>query len=182
MKFVALGGEPATGKTTLTRRLFRDIDDLAPIKYGLLRMQVSNAKKLYILGIYNFKLAMPFEGTDKLAMSVVVDARKFLKWANLHRNNYTVFFEGDRLFTQDFIDTCKQKGETKVYVLKCDPDVLEKRHAERNDEQDSSWLKGRATKLNNIIEEESNRVTVLRNQDKADMLRNIELLRTELGV
>jgi len=182
MKVIALGGEPATGKTTLTKRLFRNIPDLQVTKYGLLRLLVSDEAKLLLLGIYNFKVGMPFEGTDKLSMSVVVDARRFVKWATNNRKDYTIFFEGDRLFAQDFIDYCQSICETKVYILTCEAQTLTKRHAERGDLQNGSWLKGRATKLSNIANEPRNKVTLLPNDDKDDMIRNLKILREELSL
>jgi len=182
MKVIALGGEPATGKTTLTKRLFRSVPDLTVTKYGLLRLLVSEEEKLFLLGIYNFKVSMPFEGTDKLSMSVVIDARRFIKWANQNRDGYKVFFEGDRLFTQDFIDYCRSICETKVYILSCDPQALGKRHTERGDFQNGSWLKGRTTKISNIGSEPRNKAIILPNGDKDDLIRNLSTLREELSL
>lgn len=182
MKVIALGGEPATGKTTLTKRLFRNIPDFQVTKYGLLRLLVSEQNKLFLLGIYNFTKNTPFEGTDRLSMSVVIDARRFVKWANQNRKEYTIFFEGDRLFTQDFIDHCRSICETKVYVLTCEPESLEKRHTERGDFQNGSWLKGRTTKVANIAHEPRNGALLLTNKDKDDLIRNMKALRLELNL
>jgi len=182
MKVIALGGEPATGKTTLTKRLFRNIPDFQVTKYGLLRLLVSEQDRLLLLGIYNFKANTPFEGTDRLSMSVILDARRFIKWASQNRKDYNIFFEGDRLFTQDFIDHCRSICETKVYVLTCEPEALEKRHVERGDLQNGSWLKGRTTKIANIANEPRNKALLLPNKDKDDLIRNLHILRTELNL
>jgi len=182
MKIVALGGEPATGKTTLTKRLFKSIYDFQVLKFGLLRLLSSEQDKLLLLGIYNFNVNKPFEGTDRLSMSVILDARRFVKWASVNRQGYNIFFEGDRLFTQDFIDYCKKFCETKVYVLTCDPQTLTSRHTERGDMQNGTWLKGRLTKIANIASEPRNEAVMLINNDKADLIRNLLTLRKELNL
>lgn len=140
-KCVAIGGQPATGKTTLVKNILKKFT-YQNFKYGLLRGHFIKDKNLVIMGIYNEEI---FCGTDKLSMAVNKD---FLKYVKLNKRN--ILFEGDRLFSLNNIEYIKQYYETNIILLENDEKTLNHRHQERNDSQSDKFLKGRKTKINNI--------------------------------
>lgn len=146
MKCVAIGGVPATGKTTLMKNIINILQPKKKFKFGLLRGYMQ--ENISILGVYEPNDI--FAGTDKLSMAVQKDYQKYIDKIMIN-----TIFEGDRLFTKNnLIDVCK-KYETKIIILENDKQTLQKRHIERGDNQSEKFKKGRATKINNIeLEEE----------------------------
>tara|TARA_R110001592_G_scaffold113550_2_gene312760 strand:- start:7017 stop:7544 length:528 start_codon:yes stop_codon:yes gene_type:complete len=141
MKCVAIGGVPATGKTTLMKNIINILQPKKKFKYGLLRGYIQ--KDISILGVY--KANDVFAGTDKLSMAVQKDYQKYIDKIMMN-----TIFEGDRLFTKNnLLDICK-KYETKIIILENDKQTLQERHIERGDNQSEKFKKGRATKINNI--------------------------------
>lgn len=141
MKCVAIGGVPATGKTTLMKNIINILQPKKKFKYGLLRGYIQ--KDISILGVY--KANDIFAGTDKLSMAVQKDYQKYIDKIMMN-----TIFEGDRLFTKNnLLDICK-KYETKIIILENDKQTLQERHIERGDNQSEKFKKGRATKINNI--------------------------------
>ena len=51
MKCVAIGGEPATGKTTLVKEILKD-QQMQDYKFGLLRGHLIESFNLLVLGIF----------------------------------------------------------------------------------------------------------------------------------
>jgi molybdopterin-guanine dinucleotide biosynthesis protein len=143
MKCVAIGGVPATGKTTLMEKVMFNLNPKKIFKYGLLRGYV--VKDIYILGVYN--KGETFGGTDKLSMAVQKDYEKFIQKKVGH-----CIFEGDRLFTSKNLCNLLLNYDTKIILLENDEDTLKKRHLLRGDNQSIKFIKGRATKLQNIKE------------------------------
>ena len=73
-KVIAIGGEPATGKTTLMFELIKLADDWEIVKpKKLLDAMYSKKQNLYILGKYAND-GNVFQGTDRLSMAVQPDA------------------------------------------------------------------------------------------------------------
>jgi adenylate kinase len=143
-RIIAIGGVPATGKTTLMRKVIKTLLPLKTFKYGLLRGLYNIDKKVYIMGIYDKSL---FSGTDKLSMAVQPDFVKFAK----KFSQYNIIFEGDRLFNQSLFD----KLNCEIIVIKAKPETIENRHKLRNDTQTEKFKKAKQTKINNIIQNNS---------------------------
>ena len=155
-KLIAMGGEPATGKTTLIFELIKLADDWANVKPQKLLDAVYSAKlNLYILGKYE-KNGTVFQGTDRLSMAVQPDAEKFIVDAvNPDSKMYgsNIIFEGDRLFNGKFLDHILsniEEANFKILVLDVPHSVKEQRHVDRNDTQDDKFKNSRATKVANI--------------------------------
>lgn len=139
-RVVAVGGEPATGKTTLMRE-FKNLHTTTPFKYGQVRGEYNKDLNLYFIGVFD---GSTFEGTDRLSMSVQPDFIKFLNWCE-----GVVIYEGDRLFNQSLFTL----GFPFVkVVLKGDKDLLDIRHKTRGDSQTETFLKSKRTKINNILD------------------------------
>jgi adenylate kinase len=154
-RIIAVGGVPATGKTTLMRKVIKSLLPLKTFKYGLIRGLYNKDKKVYIIGIYDNSL---FGGTDKLSMAVQPDFMKFAKKITQDK----IIFEGDRLFNQSLFN----KLDCEIIVLKVDPKTIHTRHILRNDTQSEKFKKAKQTKINNIIE--NNSVVEFENNNEED--------------
>ena len=141
VKCIAIGGVPATGKSTLVKEILKRYS-YQNFKFGLLRGHFINELNLVIMGIYNNDI---FCGTDRLSMAVNKD---FIKYVLLKKRN--ILFEGDRLFSLNNLELIKKHYKTHIILLENDPLLLEKRHKERNDKQSEKFIKGRYTKIRNI--------------------------------
>lgn len=149
LKIIYIAGEPATGKTTLMRAVIQQLGGLSPqrFKYGRVKGTWYPKNGLFILGIYDEKT---FAGTDRLSMTVVVDAVKFLE--ERRKTNETWLLEGDRLFNKTFLSAAKAHADLRIFVLTAEEKTKEKRHVLRGDTQSASWLQSRATKIRNLVE------------------------------
>lgn len=154
VKVIAMGGEPATGKTTLMFRLISMADDWQIVKpQKLLDAMYSKKLNLYILGKYAND-GNVFQGTDRLSMAVQPDAEKFFSELWYEEGAQTnVIFEGDRLFNGKLLDKLSEwfPNSFKVLVLTASHDTKEQRHVDRKDDQDDKFKNSRATKISNIM-------------------------------
>ncbi len=174
-KIIAIGGEPATGKTTLMQRIIERHGPFVPCKYGTLRMLWSEATGVAILGVYGNGI---FGGTDRLSMSVITHTRAFLKAPTLPVR--TLLFEGDRLFHLKFLADCEAVAVTDVVILTASEEAKKERHFLRGDTQTPTWLKSRKTKAANLLTALPT-ATILRNENQLDadaILAHIEGLMT----
>lgn len=151
MRAIAVGGEPATGKTTMMKEFFRLMKPTHNLKAGLLRGHLNNDTGVSLMGIYND--AGTFLGTDRLSMAVNKD---FQRYAMLKKRH--IVFEGDRLFTKDNLRMLDETYELKIVVLAASEKDKHERHILRGDTQSEVFLRGRATKIRNICNEFGNRV------------------------
>ena len=149
VKVIAMGGEPATGKTTLMFKLISMADDWQIVKpQKLLDAMYSEKLNLYILGKYETGYNV-FQGTDRLSMAVQPDAVAFFE----SLENANVIFEGDRLFNGKMLDRLSElfPNDFKVLILIASHDTKEQRHVDRKDDQDDKFKNSRATKISNIM-------------------------------
>lgn len=146
LRCVAVGGEPATGKTTMMKNVYSALDGAMNLKYGLVRGHVSKSQNLSLMGIYNEEGT--FLGTDRLSMAVNKDFQTFVRKTDRH-----LIFEGDRLFSKDNLSLIKQRFETRIVVLKAREETLHERHILRGDTQSETFLRGRKTKIQNICDQ-----------------------------
>jgi uridine kinase len=159
-RIIAIGGEPASGKTTLVKKILKKFN-LKKFKYGFVRGYYVN--NIYFIGIYNKDL---FSGTDKLSMAV---QPHFIKFCNSIKNSVIVF-EGDRLFNQSLFD----KLNCKIIIITANEEIKKQRHIDRRDTQTDKFLKAKKTKIKNI--KNKNAHTLVYNNNNKDLLRNIELI------
>ena len=143
MRCVAVGGEPATGKTTMMKEFFKLMKPTHNLKAGLLRGHLNNETGVSLMGIYND--AGTFLGTDRLSMAVNKDFQKYVRLQKRH-----IVFEGDRLFSKDNLALLDQYYELKIIVLSASEEEKHERHILRGDTQSETFLRGRATKIKNI--------------------------------
>lgn len=145
MKIIAIGGEPGSGKTTLMNRI---VDYYKfELKYDAFKLVPYMQKdNIYLLGKY--EEGEVFSGTDRMSMAVQPEAIKFL--ASLPKDSI-ILFEGDRLFTASFLEHCVENYETQIIYLSTDKSVRQERYKERGSNQDETWLRGRESKVSNIM-------------------------------
>jgi dephospho-CoA kinase len=150
IRVIAVGGEPATGKTTLMFKLIDMADDWVTCKpEKLLDALYSKTLNTYILGKY--EKGSTFQGTDRLSMAVQPDAEKFISSLNYEDSDVNVIFEGDRLFNSKFLEHCsKNTKRFNIILLQVAADIVKQRHINRNDTQTEKFINGRKTKLDNI--------------------------------
>lgn len=171
-KILILGGEPATGKTTLMREFIANLQEQGqPVNYGKLKALWFKQRQVFVLGIYDDQL---FAGTDRLSMTVITDALKFLTHLNERPDmkNAAVVLEGDRLFNRTFIAACKAVAPTEIMVLKVSEEEKHRRHIQRGDSQTASWLKSRKTKVDNLIAAFSD-IVISNNENEAQKNENL---------
>ena len=143
---IAVGGEPATGKTTLMWRIIDSVTDWQKIEPKKTLSAIrSESLNLTILGKYD--RSEQFAGTDRLSMSVQPAAAEFIKEAT-----GSILFEGDRLFNRKFIDAIIAcECSFSLIYIEASLEELHKRHVSRKDTQTETFLKSRRTKYSNIV-------------------------------
>lgn len=147
---IAMGGEPATGKTTLIFKLISLADDWQVCKpQKLLDAMYSKKLNLYILGKYEND-GNVFQGTDRLSMAVQPDADKF--FTEIADKDFNVIFEGDRIFNSKMLERLADlyPNTFKILILEATHKTKEQRHVDRKDDQDDKFKNSRKTKISNI--------------------------------
>lgn len=145
-KIIAVGGQPGTGKTTLFRKFIDNYEWQKCEPKKLLNALYCEEIDTYILGKYED--GETFAGTDRLSMAVQPVAQEFVK-----DTKHNILFEGDRIFNQSFLEFVMglPNVDLQVVYLKVPEDVLKQRYQDRGSDQSEIFLKGRATKYNNIL-------------------------------
>ena len=144
MKALLIGGVPGTGKSILMTKILKGLQPDNKISVGQATGYLKG--KTFVLGRY--PKGEIFGGTDKLSMSVQPD---FEKVVDSHL--YNIVFEGDRLFTLANINKIKRQYKTRIIILECENSELIKRYEKRGSNQNDKFLKGRATKIQNIVDD-----------------------------
>lgn len=145
-KIVAVGGRPGTGKTTLFRKFMEQLEweKVEPAK--LVSAMYNKKHNLYILGKYDD--GETFAGTDRLGMSCQPNVTEFIK-----NSNSNFLFEGDRLTNGKFYNFLIDLPETefKIVIIHAKESTLTQRYSDRGSNQSETFLKGRDTKISNIL-------------------------------
>lgn len=157
---IAIGGVPATGKTTLMRKLMQELGSWQPYEHSLVKGHYNLQQDIYVVGIYNNDT---FSGTDKLSMAV---QPVFIDWVTT-TNGATIIFEGDRLFNQSLFNQLA----CKIFILEADKAMIQTRHALRNDNQTEKFLKAKHTKIAKV--KHNNLCEVLQNDNEQDLKLNV---------
>ena len=154
---IAIIGAPGTGKSTLMKE-WMSRWEWEYDRDGLVDHYVSG--DLIVIGKY--EEGEVFGGTDKLSMSVAPEVLEFL---DKHQEN-VVLFEGDRLTSRKFFNSVLEKGwNLRIVALDVPQEERERRYAERGSNQDPTWLQGRISKVQNIVEEFGPQQTLFGEED-----------------
>lgn len=148
-KILAMGGEPATGKSTIVRKLMAPFswEKSEPEKLVVTHRCLQH--DLHIIGDYSDP-EHKFPGTDRLSMAVQPQALKFLA-----ATPSNVFFEGDRLFNMSLLEELGSLADNgsiqfKILIVTADKAIKEARHVERADTQEDQFKKAKETKTERI--------------------------------
>ena len=168
MKVIAILSEPGGGKTTLMSKIVNHYD-LVPHYKEVKLVPYLRQDNIVVLGKY--EEGEIYGGTDTLSMAVQPEAVKFLDTLS---ENDIVLFEGDRLCNTSFLENCVNKYDTTIVYLKTSKENREKRYKERGSQQNETWLKGRETKISNILTNFNLmfHVVTLHNDDHFEMENN----------
>ena len=143
---IMIGGAPCSGKSTLTKKIISGFGSAVNVE----PMKLFNCQKHNdILVVGRYPEDETFGGTDRLSYGTIKKFREFItqehdKWRH-------IIVEGDRFFRAVDIEWLVSKHDVKVFVLQVDLDEENKRHKQRQDEQNETWLKGRRSQISNIL-------------------------------
>lgn len=143
IKVIFVAGVPASGKTTIFRKLREALfDGATEFMYGKVKGIESGAYQMF--GVFD---GSTFEGTDRLSMTVIDDAIAYIRALEAEsKERKVIFIEGDRLFNYRFL----QAARASVILIDATPEVLMMRHAQRGDTQAEVFLQGRRSKVENF--------------------------------
>ena len=143
---IMCGGAPCTGKSTLTRNILSELgsaEDVEPIPL------FSCQKHGDILVTGRYPEGEIYGGSDRLSYGTISKFRDFI---NQEIPNYRhIIVEGDRFFRAPDVEWVLDNHDAKVYILTVDLKEETRRHKERNDAQDPTWLQGRRSVISNIL-------------------------------
>lgn len=141
-------GEPGVGKSTLMAELTADnfmIQHRNPIPHIEFDGEVPwlPGKTVAQLG----RVREYFSGTDALALNIQPKALAFIA----SRPYDWLLAEGDRLANEAFFLACQKAGRLHLVYLDSGGVAVERRLA-RGSNQDEEWVKGRVTKVRNLLD------------------------------
>jgi len=180
MKFICIGGEPGTGKSGIVKSILEKLGTGYDFKFNLLRgyKYPTLDPRIIVLGIYEDGVL--FSGTDRLSMIAIKSIKELVHFCveNNVFMDYTILFEGDRFFKQNFFETLDSLNvDYSLFILKVDDDVLNSRREARSDNnQSDKFLKGRRTMYSNIEEHYPHKLTLLPSNTLEDQKNNVELI------
>ena len=143
-------GVPGCGKTTLMREKieeFRKVEQDELVADGMVKYHKFEKQKVLILGIYD---ESTFAGCDKLAKSV---GPKFREWLVNNAESYEgweLLMEGERFMNHKTLPSLFTQESMKLVCLKVTEEELVRRREARDNTQNETWLKGMATRVQNV--------------------------------
>lgn len=161
LKLIALGGEPATGKTTVFRNLRDKMRLNSTFSFGLVRSRCNKESTRIMVGVFDGTV---HEGTDKLSMAVQPDFLKLLKALKKLDRRVVVVFEGDRLFNASLFEKA-EVDELSIYILQTKNQS--QNIAKRGTAQPEQFLLAKKTKVHNIMSKFPH--TILNNDEPDDV-------------
>jgi len=164
MRLIGIGGEPATGKTALVSGVMARLGYGVPFKAGLCRGTFFPEDKIHVIGIYDGSV---YQGTDRLSMaaqpSVLAWMRAVVSLEDVG-DGRTILFEGDRLFNASLVRETGFFHVRRFFLLSSSDEAKALRRQGRADTKDERFLRSRATKYENMIQEFPGLIEVVQNE------------------
>lgn len=164
-KVTMIIGEPAVGKSAIMR-LFLDTFKIKGFARKPFCHHFSERAHVTVLGRYDEDPnEVQFPGTDRLSMSVQPVAQQ---WILADPLRHSVLFEGDRLGNLKMAQWALDAGlDLVVLQIVTHPDVLAHRRATERHQREA-FVRGRATKIANIVSALPAGVVVTRANNEPD--------------
>ena len=125
----------------------RKVEQDELVANGMVKYHKFAKQKTLVLGIYD---ESTFAGTDRLCRSI---GPKFREWLVANAETYEgwqMIMEGERFMNDKSLPLLFQQESMKLVCLEVDEDELERRRKARNNTQDPKWMKGMATRVQNV--------------------------------
>lgn len=143
MKVCLIGGLPGTGKSHLVRQILAGWGRPSGYGCGLVQGQYYLRPNVLVLGHYQ---GQTFDGTDRLSMALAPQLA-----GQLPTLGYHLLGEGDRVWARVVFDAALAADPgALLLILEASPLIRTRRLASRPATQDPTWVRGRATKLENL--------------------------------
>ena len=147
---LAIGGPPASGKTSLMKRIFSLSNDWSeltqPVK--LLNGYYSKRLNTWVFGVYEDSVGT-FQGTDKLSKAVPPKLVRFIR-ENADKP-VNILFEGANVVTTktlvEIIDCDVNFALMRLMVSKS---LKQSRHRQRGDRQKEQFIRSKETQIENV--------------------------------
>jgi GTPase SAR1 family protein len=184
VKLIGIVGMPGTGKTTMMREWIEKREWVKDTPLKLLDSMINPEKSIRLFGKY--EEGDTFAGTDKLSMAVQPVAIEYLNNPTHDVN----IFEGDRLTSVKFFQEAERLGhEVHIIVLEVSDATREQRYKDRGSDQSETFINGRRTKVQNIIDNFSGSVltgdpslvTVFNHETPEDTQKVIDFIEEIIG-
>lgn len=186
VRVVGIGGPPASGKSTLVKAAVRALggwERFRRVYADPVRGYMMDALGLLIIGLYGQET---YSGTDRLSMNLQAPTVALLSEATVNPSLgiRRVLFEGDRLFTQSFINQVQEVSRIDLHmmVLAAGPETLEQRRRNRLSFQNDTWIAGRETKLARLASLFPDIFSTHRNETAVDAQENVQTVMRLLDV
>ena len=155
MILIPIIGSPAVGKSSIIRALFgKEYVDKPPnliepkplFKCTEYHDYLYTGNRVLLLGQYD---EGTFSGTDSWSYSVLAKG-SFESFIEEQSKNYDkIIFEGDRLTSK--VEWLTENYDTKVFMLTITPEEEQRRQDDRGNQQNKSWIAGRASQMTNLL-------------------------------
>lgn len=137
MKAILLIGACGSGKTWVIKKLITE-SKTKSAQYKLFKFQIDTETNFVYLGVYD---GSTFEGSDKLSMAIMKDAKDFKALAQ--KKNFVIIAEGDRFTNKTFTELFSPT------IIKITDDGEQGRN-KRKSKQTQRHIKAIETRVGNI--------------------------------
>ena len=155
---IAIISPPACGKSSIVKKVFFShvytrhgqppnlIEPKPLFKCTEYHDYLFTGNRVLLLGQYD---EGTFSGTDSWSYSVLAKG-SFESFIEEQSKNYDkIIFEGDRLTSK--VEWLTENYDTKVFMLTITPEEEQRRQDDRGNQQNKSWIAGRASQMTNLL-------------------------------